>query len=549
MPISLTPLAWHRRPLALLAASFALLAAAVLPLAWTGGSAPSVLTQSATPAATSIGSIAATHPTRQVEVVVQLNSRVRWDSGRELLASYGGRVTRDLHIIRGYGARMTAVQAQRLAADPSVKALTLNYEVTPSRVANPNNVNTAFLQSTRVDKLWENKPWATGEGVTVAVVDTGIDGDLPDFRAADGSSRVIASVAVHPDATNEEDGYGHGTHVAGLLAGNGAYRDAGDPLQGRYSGVAPEAKLVNVKVSDDHGNTSVLDVIYGLQFVVDHQDEYGIRVVNLSLNSSIAQSYKVDPLDAAVESAWFHGMVVVTAAGNRGGDADAVNYAPANDPYVITVGAVDDQNTKSYVDDFVPSWSSHGTTQDGHVKPEVMAPGAHMVGPLAPGSDFASMCPTCVVRGQYIRLGGTSMAAPMVAGIAADLLSMYPGAKPNQIKGTIMSGTRATIDGQPAVNAWGASLGVSLVSNVGLTPNPLVDAATGNIDYSRASWSRASWSRASWSRASWSRASWSCDCLGSLITDPADPTRASWSRASWSRASWSRASWSTSFGL
>ncbi|HYY42136.1 MAG TPA: S8 family serine peptidase, partial [Pyrinomonadaceae bacterium] len=130
-------------------------------------------------------------------------------------------------------------------------------------------------------------------------------------------------------------------------------------------------------------------------------------------------SYKTDPLDAAVESAWLKGIVVVAAAGNRGSDADAVQYAPGNDPYAISVGAFDDQMSQADGDDSRPSWSSRGVTQDGFAKPDIHAPGAHIVSTLAPSSAFATLCPTCIVQFQMIRAGGTSMAAPMVAGAAA----------------------------------------------------------------------------------------------------------------------------------
>ena len=222
------------------------------------------------------------------------------------------------------------------------------------------------------------------------------------------------------------DRYGHGTHVAGILAGNGLNRSATDPLRGKYIGIAPDASLISVKASDDDGAATVLDVIYGLQFVVEHQADYNIRVVNLSLESSQPQSYKTDPLDAAVEAAWLHGIVVVAAAGNRGTAPDAVGYAPGNDPFAISVGAVDDQGTKPQKDDKIPAWTSHGTTQDGLVKPDVLAPGAHIVAPLAPGSMFATLCPTCITDDEYIRAGGTSMAAPVVAGLVADLLAGAP---------------------------------------------------------------------------------------------------------------------------
>jgi serine protease AprX len=278
----------------------------------------------------------------------------------------------------------------------------------------------------------------------------------------------------------------------------------------------------------------VLDVIYGLQFVVDHKTDLNIRVVNLSLESTVQQSYKTDPLDAAVESAWFNGIVVVAAAGNHGATAEAANYAPGNDPYAITVGAVDDLGTKNGGDDVPAEWSSVGRTQDGFAKPEIMAPGAHIVSTLAPGSAFTTLCPTCIVSGSYIRAGGTSMAAPVVSGVVALLLQRRPEMTPDQVKYTLVKSARLIAAGVPEVNA-GAALNPTPgpTANAGLTPNTLVDAATGSIDYSRSSWSRSSWSTAPDALAAgFARSSWSCDCA--TASDAVDPSRSSWSRSSWS---------------
>src|SRR5215217_4960422 len=144
-----------------------------------------------------------------------------------------------------------------------------------------------------------------------AAIDTGIDGEHPDFKGEDGTSRVIGSAVVNPLAGTATDRYGHGTHVAGIIAGDGTRRDATDPQRGRYVGIAPDANLVSIKIADEDGRATVLDAIYGLQFAVDHRDEYGIRVLNLSLESTVKESYRTDPLDAAVEAAWFRGIVVV----------------------------------------------------------------------------------------------------------------------------------------------------------------------------------------------------------------------------------------------
>ena len=378
----------------------------------------------------------------------------------------------------------------------------------------------------------------------MAVIDTGIAGTLPDFRISqtNGTSRVVATVATNPYATGDNDSYGHGTHVAGIIAGNGGNRPDSDPLHGNYVGVAPDANLISVKVADEKGDATLLDVIYGLQFAVDNKDAYNIRVINLSLESTQAQSYKTDPLDAAAEAAWFSGIVVVAAAGNRGTAADAVGYAPGNDPYVISVGGVDDQGTKNTIDDAIADWSSRGTTQDGFAKPDVLAPGAHIVSNLSPKSAFTSMCPSCIVDGQYIRAGGTSMAAPMVAGAIADMLEERPGLTPNQVKAAVLANGRN-------VGRLLARRGLGQQPRLRLRPDDEPERGTHaeHADRLRHRRHRLHASRGGASRggagpagagSSWSRSSWSCAC-SRTSSGSIDPTRSSWSRSSWSM-SWTK---------
>ncbi|MDX6583266.1 MAG: serine protease AprX, partial [Solirubrobacterales bacterium] len=494
--------------------------------------------------------------------------------------SAGGVVEQRLELINGFSTTLRASAAQDLAADPAIHAVSLNaaVETQGAVTVDPTKLATAYNQSIRSPQVWNDKHY-TGKGIGVALLDTGIDGSLPDFRVSetDPTSRVIASAVINPAATRPGDSFGHGTHIAGLIAGNGTNRPSGDPLDGKYVGVAPEANLIDVKIADEQGNASVMDVIDGLQFAMDYKSTYGIRVVNLSLRSTVAESYKTDPLDAAVEAAWNSGLVVVVAAGNEGKAADAVSYAPANDPYVITVGAVDDFGTKDVNDDALETWSSRGKTQDGFVKPDVLAPGSHMVSTMAPGAEYTRLCPTCLTDGGYFRVGGTSMAAGVASGEAALMLQSDPTATPNQVKAFLVDRTRAVdaakVSSPMVVDATGTPVAVdtnTLVkidgaeiaadravvkdvngkTNAGLVMNTLLNPATGLIDYSRASWSRASWSssvdglRASWSRASWSRASWSRASWSATPESCSEFERASWSRASWSRASWSRASWS-----
>jgi serine protease AprX len=497
-------------------------------------------------AAPALRQLAAAHPERTVDAIVRLRDARSAASGRAVVRRYGGRVMGDLHIIHGLAVRISARGATRLARDRAVAGVSLDAAVAPQSITTK-DIRTAYPFATAATSVWNGSsgtPAATGRGVGVAVIDTGIDGTLPDFRVSNSTtSRVIGSAVVNPDATSAADRYGHGTHVAGILAGNGNNRHPSDWLRGQYVGVAPEADLISVKVSSGDGDATVLDVIYGLQFVVDHKAEYNIRVVNLSLESTQAQSAATDPLDAAAEAAWFSGIVVVAAAGNRGTADDAVSRAPGNDPYVISVGALDDQGSRTRDDDVVAAWSSRGTTQDGFAKPEVYASGAHITSTLAPGSSFASLCPDCVVSGAYFRAGGTSMSAPVVSGVAALALERRPDLTPDQVKSLIVRNARVLSGSVPAVDAGAALRNTTTAdlpsANGGLTPNTLIDPTTGGIDYSRSSWSRSSWSGASDSlSAGWARSSWSCDC-SLTSTGEIDPTRSSWSRSSWS-TSWSK---------
>ena len=599
--MSFTLLRLGRMPLAIPALALCLLAAVVLL-----GEAPAPPAQTAAPASSTAGkvgrslnAVARRDPARRVEVIVQLRGTSGTAAVIAAIERAGGRVTRRLKLINGLVTTVPAKRAVALAGHDDVRAVSLNASVESSGAVDPSALRTSFNQSIRADRSWAMG--TTGKGVGVAVVDTGIAGAHPDFRISqtDTRSRVIATAITNPGATRAGDSYGHGTHVAGLMAGNATNRDAGDPLHGRYAGVAPDANLISVKVDDGAGATTLADVIAGLQFVVDFRSEYNIRVVNLSLRSSVAESYRTDPLDAAVEQAWFAGIVVVAAAGNMGTGADAVGYAPGNDPHVITVGAVDDMGTKEIGDDRLTPWSSRGVTQDGYEKPDVVAPGAHLVSTLAPGSAYEAQCPACVVDGEYLRIGGTSMAAALVSGEVADLLEAYPNWTPRQVKATLVKRTRAVTSPTTGtlVDATGAPVDATTVTDTvagaeaavdkaqlnptsvtGEEPPPstLLDPSTRLLDWQRVSWSRVSWTqapdalRASFSRVSWSVASWSRVSWSATASSCAELERVGWSRVSWSdadiatareeclaidpAASWSsapaemaRVSWSTSF--
>jgi serine protease AprX len=214
-----------------------------------------------------------------------------------------------------------------------------------------------------------------------------------------------------------------------------------------------------------------------------------------------------------------------------------VSYAPGNDPYVITAGASDDRGTLTTADDLLASWSSRGRTQDGIAKPDVLAPGARLIAPLAPYSDFYDLCRACVVDGRYFRVSGTSMSTAVVSGVAALMLEEHPDWTPDQVKGAMLS-TLQNIPGAGGAVDAAAALDGSGVANQGLVPNQLVSPETGEIDWRRASFRRASFRDADGSRydADWSRASFRCECSYRSNGD-VDPSMSSFRMASFRRTS------------
>ena len=297
-----------------------------------------------------------------------------------------------------------------------------------------------------------------GTGVGIAVIDSGVF-NHDDLQKASGTgSRIVYSESFIPGDTSTGDAYGHGTHVAGILAGNGHDSQSGYPTQ--YIGIAPNANIINLRVLDVTGSGSDSQVIAAIQRAITLKTTYNIRVINLSLGRNIYESYTLDPVCQAVEAAWKSGIVVVVAAGNGGRTNSygtqgyASIQAPGNDPNVITVGATKTDGTPSRVDDTIASYSSKGPTLLDHVvKPDVVAPGNRIVSLLAPASALITASgslkiqpvSTCVLgicvigaNGKYMRLSGTSMATPIVAGAAALMLQKDPTLTPDTIKARMM---------------------------------------------------------------------------------------------------------------
>lgn len=382
-----------------------------------------------------------------------------------------------------------------------------------------------------VKPLWGSMPAAGERMPTIAIVDSGIDKNRADFS---NGARVLQEVTITKLEPNSNgDGRGHGTFVAGIAAGSA-------PGQ---AGAAPNANIVSLDVMDDSGMALTSDVIAAAEWIYEHRTEYNIRVANFSLHSVMPSNFHRDPLDRAVEKLWFNGVVVVVAAGNYGvaTGPSGVKFAPGNDPFVITVGALDLDGTTRISEHEVPNWSAYGYTYDGFRKPEVAAAGRYMIGPVPAAATLKVDKPTNVLPNNYMRLSGTSFAAPIVAGAAAQLLVKHPEWTPDQVKGALMLRARYVPEathGEAGVGEINAARSV-LVTN---PPNPngslnrflRTDPLGAGTMFDAASWSDAAKSSVSWDSASWSDASWSDSAVQSV----------SWSDVSWTDASWSDVSWS-----
>jgi serine protease AprX len=377
-----------------------------------------------------------------------------------------------------------------------------------------------------------------GKAPAIAIVDSGIQ------ARADFGSRVVASVNLSTITgnTSSDDQRGHGTFVAGIAAG------ASPDL----SGAAPGAPLVSVKVMDQNGQAKTSDIINACQWILDNKAKYNIRVANFSLHSSYSTNFYRDPLDRAVEKLWFSGVVVVAASGNYGisnTQPSGVLYSPGNDPFVITVGAVDTGGTLGSWDDAAAPWSAWGYTHDGFVKPDVSAPGRYMVGPVPAGSTLTTLKPANMVGTDRIQLSGTSFAAPVVAGTAADMLARHPGWTPDQIKGALMQTARVVRGGNPSAAGLG-EITASRAASAWATPNPnkglerfVGPDSTGALAFDSMSWSSAASSDMSWNSMSWADQSWSDMSWADQAWDAMSWADQSWSDMSWADMSWADMSW------
>jgi serine protease AprX len=365
------------------------------------------------------------------------------DNASKEVRKLGGRVRRRLAAINGQAIELPNFVIRKLAERSEV--LSIHYDRPTSGEMN----RVAVTVGARAAQL---EFGYTGAGIGVAVIDSGITGWHDDLTYQ-GSSSVVKvqngqRVAAFVDFVNGRPGAyddnGHGTHVAGIIAGNGY-----DSL-GARAGIAPSAHLVGLKVLDDRGRGVISDVIAALDWAIANKTKYNIRVVNLSVGAAVTESYLTDPLTLAAKRAVDAGIVVVTAAGNLGRNADGQTQygaitSPGNAPWVLTVGASSHEGTVYRMDDVIAKYSSRGPTAiDFHAKPDVVAPGTGLVSLADAATTMYSTKANFLMQGAfatpykpYLSLTGTSMASPVVAGTVALMLQANPTLTPNMVKAIV----------------------------------------------------------------------------------------------------------------
>jgi len=508
-------------------------------------------------------------------------------------------VTPNRKRIAAHGARLAAtltaaVAAALAAAGTGSGAVGRSADYYPSQDMNSMYSTTQYTGAT----AWWDAGY-TGKGIDVAVIDTGfapVQGLNDPAKVIYGPDLSLESQA--PNLTRV-DTNGHGTFMAGLIAGHD------DSLTSPYSsapasayrGIAPDARIVALKVGIADGGVDVSQVVAAIDWVVQHRSDNGlnIRVINLSYGTNSTQSYTVDPLAYAAEQAWKKGIVVVAAAGNTGyqkGNGAPGLADPAYDPYVIAVGASDSMGTATTTDDTVAPFSASSAGCGGACKnPDFVAPGAHLQGLRVPGSWIDLNNPDGRLADRYFRGSGTSESAAIVSGAAALVLQKYPWLQPDQVKKYFAT----YADHLAGCDAAGQGAGeIQLGKMLTKTPSSYLQKSTnsiglGSLDAARGqdrltmdgvvlsgeqdifgnrfdstvmaaleasgsswtgglwngnSWSGNSWSGNSWSGSTWSGNSWTGNSWSSLSWSGNSWSGNSWSGNSWSGTSWSGNSWS-----
>jgi len=489
----------------------------------------------------------------------------------------GGHVLRRLQIVHGVSAEVPAGSVTGLSRAHGVVWTRLDAKVTFSS-ADPAlgyDPSATVSSLTHVgDMINANAAYNrgfTGKGVDVALLDSGI-APVPGL---DGDGKVVNGADLSLDAQSGKpqgiDGFGHGTAMASIIGSKDG--DPGD--DNRPSGIAPDARLVNVKVGAADGSVDVSQVIAGIDWVVTHRRDNGmnIRVLNLSFGTDSSQSYQLDPVAYAAEQAWRSGIVVVAAVGNAGATATGVAN-PAADPFLLAVGATDPNGTVGVGDDTVASYSSLGSSTR-HA--DLLAPGTSVVGLRDPGSQLDLAYPAARIGTRFFRGSGTSQATAVVSGAVALLLQQRPNINPDRVKQLLMATDHpikgsdpvlqsvGLVDMKAAMSTWDIPTltpvpGVTLLpgSRQGFEPSKgmgSLDAArgthhlvapdgavlNGERDLQGKAWTPSVWAPASAAGTAWNGGTWN----GSAWTGSAW-TGSAWTGSAWTGSAWTGSAWTGS---
>ena len=512
--------------------------------------------------------------TPRVDVLVRVQPGAE-ASVAEQVRSLGGDPGKLLDALHGFVAKVPTDRVAAVGVLPGVVSIVSGIDVGfDPALYNPEKTSSSLYQiamNIGADEAWNDG--YTGAGVDVAVIDSGVAA-IPELRdhVVNGPDLSFGS----GDAADGIDQFGHGTHMAGIIAG----RDPAVPLSSRtlrdsakqkFVGIAPGARIVNMKVAAPDGAVDVSQVIAAIDWVVQHRatDGLNIRVLNLSFGTDGVQDYQVDPLTFAVENAWKHGIVVVVSAGNDGYGSPRLND-PAYDPFVLAVGASDTNGTTSQSDDFIAAFSSRG---DVSRRPDVLAPGRSVVSLRAPGSIIDEAFPGGRVGDQLFRGSGTSQAAAVTSGAVALLLQRYPNLTPDQVKAALAnSGLRLrtpkgnllesgmksinldqaadkvkdVLAGKiPSTQSFPPATGLGLLEGSRGTAH-LSDGErvlAGEVDVTGAPWDAAAWSAASINGLTWSDASWTGSRWRDALWNGSRWRSDGWSGSRWRSDAWSGSRW------
>lgn len=410
----------------------------------------------------------------------------------ELVNDLGGTVVRSFDHLEMRAVRLPVSSLESLASDSNVDWLSIDDEMSATSVSSRLTANLPGSGSA-------NQGYA-GLNVGIAVLDTGVSNhtDLGDniiqysFLGGAYPTPTIANgmiKALNDSARN--DYFGHGTHVAGLLSGSGHNSN------GEYMGSAQQAKVLSLQVLDANGSGSMSDVMAALDWLLSYAEYFDIRVVNLSLGKGISESNETDPLVLSVERLWDAGIVVVVAAGNDGFSGSMTVNSPGNSRKVITVGSLTDSATGlDASDDYVSSFSSRGPTIGDYVlKPDLLAPGNHVVGAVSAKSNLATAlsgrikecsADVCAIEDAYLEMSGTSMATPIVSATVALMLEKDPSLSPATVKARLMRSARKidvdpTEAGAGLLDADSALDDSGVVTGDALSPLMIFDATNNTV--------------------------------------------------------------------